>query len=347
MITNHAASAVGTGTRRSPLATRPAFTLCLCGLPLLLLLFPAGGMAQADQSPPQDAKQTAPPAPGPMTHPPIYGIASVTIAAPSDTDGFYSRRLALAPEGDVCSLTCISLQGVNPRQHVELTDREPSDIRGNFTHNYILQVAFETFGVQALHLYLESKGLSPSAIFNSGPDNSNPEFSVSDPDGHNINFIQTTHRDPYRHRENQVGARLIHVGFVVHDRAAMEKFYEEILGFHVYWHGGMKDDETSWLDLQVPNGTDWVEFMLGVPADADKRTLGIMNHIALGVPDIHAAARQLLKNGMKLSEEPKIGRDGKWQLNLYDPDQTRVELMEFTPAEKPCCSDYSGPHPQP
>jgi hypothetical protein len=87
--------------------------------------------------------------------------------------------------------------------------------------------------------------------------------------------------------------------------------------------------------------------MLNVPADADKKLLGVMNHIALGVPDIHAAAKQLLTNGMKLSEEPQIGRDGKWQLNLYDPDDTRVELMEFTPVEKPCCSGYTGPHPKP
>jgi hypothetical protein len=56
-----------------------------------------------------------------------------------------------------------------------------------------------------------------------------------------------------------------------------------------------------------------------------------MNHIALGVPDIHKAREQLVKNGWKGTEEPKIGRDGKWQLNLYDPDETRVELMEFTP----------------
>ena len=72
-----------------------------------------------------------------------------------------------------------------------------------------------------------------------------------------------------------------------------------------------------------------------------------MNHIALGVPDVPAAAMQLESNGMKLSEPPKVGRDGKWQLNLYDPDGTRVELMEFTPVEKPCCSDYTGSHPKP
>jgi hypothetical protein len=50
---------------------------------------------------------------------------------------------------------------------------------------------------------------------------------------------------------------------------------------------------------------------------------------------------------MKVGEEPKMGRDGKWQLNLYDPDQTRVELMEFAPVEKPCCSEYTGSHPKP
>jgi len=34
-------------------------------------------------------------------------------------------------------------------------------------------------------------------------------------------------------------------------------------------------------------------------------------------------------------------------LNLYDPDETRVEFMEFTPIERPCCSEYAGQHPVP
>ncbi len=72
-----------------------------------------------------------------------------------------------------------------------------------------------------------------------------------------------------------------------------------------------------------------------------------MNHIALGGPDIHAAYKQLLIDGMQLTEEPRIGRDGKWPLNPYHPDQTCVELMGFPPVEKPCCSEYTGPHPKP
>jgi catechol 2,3-dioxygenase-like lactoylglutathione lyase family enzyme len=142
---------------------------------------------------------------------------------------------------------------------------------------------------------------------------------------------------------------MIHAGFVVKDRAAMDHFYKDILGFRLYWSGGMKEGETNWVAMQVPDGTDWVEYMLNVPDNADKHTLGVMNHISLGVVSVKAAKEQLEKAGVALGaeEQPKIGRDGKWQLNLYDPDGTRVELMEFTPLEKPCCSEFTGPHPKP
>ena len=172
-------------------------------------------------------------------------------------------------------------------------------------------------------------------------------FTLQDPDGHQIGFIQYKAPLKFVSQEGQASTHLIHAGFIVHDRATMEHFYKDILGFRPYWHGGMKDDETSWISLQVPDGTDWIEFMVNVPENADQHLRGIMNHIALGVPDIHVAQKQLLTNGMKLTEEPKIGRDGKWQLNVYDPDQTRIEFMEFTPVQKPCCSEFTGPHPKP
>jgi catechol 2,3-dioxygenase-like lactoylglutathione lyase family enzyme len=182
------------------------------------------------------------------------------------------------------------------------------------------------------------------------------EILLKDPEGHRIAFrsasdgLEGLAQEKSKTQNsggNPIHFQIIHAGIIVHDRAAEDHFYKDILGFHVYWHGGMKDDQTDWVDMQVPDGTDWIEYMLNVPANADKRTLGVMNHIALGVPDIHAAEEQLLKNGMKLTEKPQIGRDGKWQLNLYDPDGTRVELMEFTPVQKPCCAPFTGPHPGP
>ncbi len=131
------------------------------------------------------------------------------------------------------------------------------------------------------------------------------------------------------------------------DRAAEDRFYKDILGFHVYWQGGMHEDEVSWVSMQVPEGTAWLEYMLNIPTNADHHTIGVMNHLALGVSNISATKDKLLTNGWHLGEEPKIGRDGKWQLNLYDPDGTRVEFMEFTPVEKPCCSSFMGLHPGP
>lgn len=175
-----------------------------------------------------------------------------------------------------------------------------------------------------------------------------PFLSVIDPEGHKITFVQSTSapvRKPGYPLAPPNNLYLIHAGFIVRDRAATEHFYKDILGFRPYWHGGMKDDQTDWVSMQVPDGTDWLEFMVNVEPDADQRLRGIMNHIAIGVTDIHATQKKLLDAGVKLTEEPKIGRDGKWQLNLYDPDDTRVEFMEFTPAQKPCCSEYTGPHP--
>jgi catechol 2,3-dioxygenase-like lactoylglutathione lyase family enzyme len=212
-------------------------------------------------------------------------------------------------------------------------------------YKLVNEFGFETDDLPALLEYLKSQGVYAQTAGKTGLS----VIIVQDPEGHRIAFSQRHENSQRANRPTPVDApqRIIHIGFIVSNQTRMEHFYKEILGFHVYWHGGMKDKDTDWLDLQVPDGTDWIEFMLNVPADADKKLLGIMNHIALGVPDIQAAAKQLLTNGMKLTEEPKIGRDGKWQLNLYDPDDTRVELMEFTPVEKPCCSDYTGPHPKP
>jgi catechol 2,3-dioxygenase-like lactoylglutathione lyase family enzyme len=278
--------------------------------------------------------------------PRILGIESVSIVVPDEAVGFYTKQLGLEGMGEICGGGCLAWFGVNSHQRIQLLNRTQIDpITLKPIESRLAWVTFETSDIEALHSYLESRGVRTSKIFSIDPDGENPQFSLEDPEGHHIGFIQFKGKDHYRHPVGQVSEHLIHAGFVVRDRVAEDGFYKDILGFHVYWHGGMKDDETNWVDMQVPDGTDWIEYMLNVPANADHHTLGVMNHIALGVPSIKAAREQLLKNGWRPGEEPKIGRDGKWQLNLYDPDGTRVEFMEFKPVQKPCCSDYTGPHP--
>jgi catechol 2,3-dioxygenase-like lactoylglutathione lyase family enzyme len=206
--------------------------------------------------------------------------------------------------------------------------------------NFLAQISFLTNDLNGMKKFLTAKGITYSeAPFGAA-------ITLRDPEGHAIGFTQHEHPRPWSPEASSI-PHIIHAGFVVRDRAATDHFYKDILGFRPYWHGGMKDDKDDWAAMQVPDGTDWVEYMLNIPLDADKKLLGVMNHIALGVTDIQATKAQLLKNGWEPGEQPKIGRDGKWQLNLYDPDDTRIEFMEFTPKEKPCCSEFTGPHPGP
>ena len=205
----------------------------------------------------------------------------------------------------------------------------------------LYEIVFATDNLKAMRAYLLANKVPIEKPQKKGSE----QFVVTDPEGHRVSFFELPKSlQPLANNDNP---RIIHAGLVVHDRAAEDKFYKDILGFHVYWHGGMKDGEDNWVDMQVPDGTDWIEYMLKVPDNATHKQLGVMNHIALGVPDIHVAQQQLIDNSWIGTEEPKIGRDGKWQLNLYDPDETRVELMEFKPTKEPCCSPYTGPHPGP
>jgi catechol 2,3-dioxygenase-like lactoylglutathione lyase family enzyme len=274
----------------------------------------------------------------PSKRPKILGIAEVRIWAtnlPASLD-FYSKTLNLAH--DVSAMFPDENFLLNPFQGIWVRPG-PTPMHANL----IDQITFITDDIPALRRYLVSYQVSVS-------DPAGYYFTVVDPEGHRIGFMERREWPPDTQSSSPATHstfRLIHAGIIVHDRAAEDHFYKDILGFQVYWHGGMKDDETNWVDMQVPDGTDWLEYMLNLPANADKRTLGVMNHIALGVPDIHPAEKQLRANGWNEIEEPKIGRDGKWQLNLYDPDDTRVELMEFMPVQKPCCSEYTEPHPKP
>ena len=103
----------------------------------------------------------------------------------------------------------------------------------------------------------------------------------------------------------------------------------------------------------MPDGHDWLEYMMVGPGSTvaldrvDARELGVLNHFSLGVANMEAAVTKLLaENRMSPRHDgPQMGRDGKWQANLYDPDGTRVELMEFHPTTKPCCSGFTAQSP--
>jgi catechol 2,3-dioxygenase-like lactoylglutathione lyase family enzyme len=219
--------------------------------------------------------------------------------------------------------------------------------------NRLNHVAFTTTDAEAMRKYLASQKLAVPPKVEQGADGSH-WLSVSDPEGNKIEFVQpppNTLEIPI----NLLSHRMIHVGFIVHDRALEDNFYRTVLGFRPYWFGGMRDDKPTWISQQVPDGSDWLEYMIvgtpdgrGIPATMSQADLGVLNHFSLGVPDTRVAYT-LLWQGDRLAGQantPKIGRDAKWQLNLIDPDGTRAELMEFHAIGAPCCSPFTAPDPQ-
>jgi catechol 2,3-dioxygenase-like lactoylglutathione lyase family enzyme len=272
--------------------------------------------------------------------PRITAISGVTILV-SDvaaSRAAYMRLLAPRYSCDFCE--------ESPTPGFELGSGQTIALQGAPTpqpKNLLEEIFFLTDDLKRMKSYLKSQKVQFEEL---RAGRASLQLRVADPDGHHVSFVQIS-TPPNMYPDGSAPLHLIHAGFIVRNQAAMDHFYKEILGFRPYWHGGMKDDETSWISLQVPDGTDWIEFMVNLPADPDQHLRGIMNHMAIGVLDIQTEREQLVQNGVHLTEEPKLGRDGKWQLNLYDPDQTRIEFMEFTPKEKPCCSEYTGPHPKP
>jgi lactoylglutathione lyase len=226
---------------------------------------------------------------------------------------------------------------VNDHQYIELFPgwKGPEEL-------VLAHIAFETDNGQQLLHYLASKGVKVPGSVRKGRDG-NLNFMIKDPDGHDVEFVQYMPGSLQSGNfgkllpATRVSGRINHVATTVSDRAAFDALYCDILGFRDIWHGGTTDDRTDWVNMRVPDGTDWFEYMLNAK-NPNLRTLGVMNHFALEVPSVREGHQTMMKRGLTPDQGPKIGRNGKWQLNLFDANLTRVELMEPAPVQKPCCS---------
>jgi catechol 2,3-dioxygenase-like lactoylglutathione lyase family enzyme len=280
-----------------------------------------------------------------VTRPAIVGVAHIGLRTDNleAARKFYTGVLGFqepfslhkpASEGGGLLLTYFK---VNDYQYVEMFPELTDSKMDRLSH-----ISFETVDAEQLRAYLACQGVKvPDKL--EPMEDGNRGFDVDDPDGHAVEFVQYMPGSLHRRNfgkflpERRISQRIIHVGVVVKDRAASDHFYKEILGFKEIWHGGMTDQDTDWVDMRVPEGTDWLEYMLNVH-NPDPQELGVMHHFALGVESVKAGCETAVKRGYKSSEPPQIGRDGKWQFNMYDPNFTRVELMEPKPVQKPCCS---------
>ena len=282
--------------------------------------------------------------------PKIMSVSNLSVYTtdPAKTEYFYVHDLGATKSSDPQNA-----QGVryyfNPIQFVEVLPLPAGgDPKNRFDH-----AGYNTANAEALRQYLGAHNVQVPSSVSHGGDGS-AYFDVKDPEGNRVQFVQPPVH-PAAVPNDPLSSHIIHVGYIVHDAGLEDTFYKGLLGFRPYWHGGMTDADTSqWVSLQLPDGLDWVEYMAvkgpektGIPAAMSGENAGVLDHFALGVQNIEKIMN-VLYEGDRLDEKhspPQIGRDGKWQLNLYAPDGTRAEMMEFQPSVKPCCSPFLASSP--
>jgi catechol 2,3-dioxygenase-like lactoylglutathione lyase family enzyme len=269
--------------------------------------------------------------------PPITGIAgiAVKVASLDEARKFYSGAVGM--DEAFTTKDGMTAFKVNDRQYVEVSPELKTE-----AEDRLIRIAFETADARKLRTYLASKGVTvPAKVGKDG--NGNLSFVVKDPDGHSVQFVQympgSLHsRDTGKHlADTRISDHILHVGVWVTDPVRADSFYKDILGFRLQWKGGRTDTHFDWISMLVPDGHDWVEYMVSETRPTPQQ-LGTMHHYCLSTLDIQKVNATVIERGYKPPRPPNLARDGRWLLQLFDKNFTRTEMMVRKPAEKPCCS---------
>jgi catechol 2,3-dioxygenase-like lactoylglutathione lyase family enzyme len=229
------------------------------------------------------------------------------------------------PEGSLA----MTFFKVNERQYIEVF---PEKAAGT---DRLYHISIETDDAEAMRRYLAARGVKvPDKVTVGRIKNQN--FNITDFDGHTVEIVQYmpdgwSVREKGKYLPNRVSTRILHVGILVGSLEPALQFYGGILGFGEFWRGSHDGKILNWVNVRVPDGDTYIEFMLydQLPAPTAR---GTAHHMCLEVPDIDKAkawleARPAMKQYTR-TLEIRTGINRKRQMNLYDPDGTRLELME-------------------
>jgi catechol 2,3-dioxygenase-like lactoylglutathione lyase family enzyme len=286
----------------------------------------------------------------PIARPRITGISHIAVytSNPAATDHYYREIIGAAKLADPEDPTGVRY-ALSATQFIEVLPL-PADAG----INRLDHTAWNTDDAEGLRRYLGSRSWKVPYRVEKGADGSR-WFAVKDPEGNKVEFVQPPEYPKAPVNPNAIGHHIIHVGFLVHSRAVEDTFYRDLLGFRPYWFGGMVEGKIDWVSQQAPDSHDWLEYMLtsgpsgtGIPPTISQHNLGVLDHFSIGEVSVFEAYK-VLQNGNRLTgvhdDQPKIGKDGKGQFNLYDPDGIRAELMNFHATDKPCCSSFTSDDP--
>jgi len=297
-----------------------------------------------------------------VTRPKILGVAHMAVYVKdlAKTRQFYEQFMGFGepftlPQKDGKGTRIVFVK-VNDHQYFEIFN-EADRGEGQLNH-----ISLYTDSADRLYAYLKSKGvevMSDKGSVGKGQ-TGNKNFNVKDPDGHIVEMVEYM-PDSWTAREQgkfmpstRISDHIMHVGILAGDLDKSMAFYGGILGFQEFWRGSGSPRMLSWVNIRPTEGDDYVELMLynSLPAP-DSR--GTKNHASLMVPNAEKALAELKKRaaqGLYTPPEGKpleiqVGVNKKRQINLYDPDGTRIELMEPNPVDGVPAPNSTAPAPHP
>jgi lactoylglutathione lyase len=220
---------------------------------------------------------------------------------------------------------------INDYQYIEIFNEKPR-IEGRMLNH----ISFYTDNAEQMRDYLDSKGVKvPAKGKVPKGKTGNKNYNIVDPDGNIVEIVEYM-PDSWTGREKgkfmpdtRISDHIPHLGVNIGSLSAADAFYHDILGFNEIWRGG-GGKSLSWTNMQVPDGKDYLEFMLHGPTQDGSKSGG-KNHICLQVKDCQRASEILKARPASKdfkSEDVKVGVNRKRQQNLFDADGTRVEIME-------------------
>lgn len=246
---------------------------------------------------------------------------------------YYGRFLGLtqvAPSHGVCRGDAGATFRIGARQSLQIL---PEHAAGT---DRLVNISLETDNAEDMRAYLASRGVAVPRRLAREKDGTR-SFRVVDPQGHEIRFVQygagarALDARGSSMGESPISDRMAHVGLIVTSLPAEYNFYTNILGFTEIYRGSMTGAVLSWINLKVPDGDDYLEFMLykDTPEGAQR---GSAHHLCLQVANVSASVAELRTRAAHSQyERPmqiRVGINRRRQVNLFDPDGTRTELME-------------------
>jgi lactoylglutathione lyase len=309
---------------------------------LACLLFGAALMGAADEVP----------------RPKVLGVAHIAVYVKDlqKTRNFYENFLGFGepftlPKKEGGGERIVFIK-VNDHQYFEIFN-EADRGEGQLNH-----ISFYTDSADRMYGYLKSKGVAVMGDKGSvgKGQTGNKNFNVKDPDGHIVEIVEYM-PDSWTAREagkfmpaSRISNEIMHVGVLAGDLDESLKFYGGILGFREFWRGSPNTRMLSWVNMRPAEGDTYLELMLydKLPEPGGR---GTKNHACLTVPDADKALAELKVRAAKTGYDREMviqtGVNRKRQINLYDPDGTRIELMEAHTVDGKPAPNSTAPAPHP